>query len=227
MSHHHYGNRSTQPRSGGLARGLGWFSIGLGVAELLAPRAVARTAGLKPGNSALVRLYGLREIAVGLGILRSANAAPWLWGRVGGDMLDIATVGKLADKTHVRSSLRASAALTNLAMVAAVDAYAAQSYKREPNRQAGRDYPDYSKRSGFPRPAHEMRGAALGPKRGIGSASQRSQQEPKHPGDEAPPGAPQTGELPCPHCRGSGLVAGRACDACEGTGRVTVIVGDA
>src|SRR5690242_4397057 len=30
-----------------LARGLGWFSIGLGLAEILAPRAVARTVGTR------------------------------------------------------------------------------------------------------------------------------------------------------------------------------------
>ena len=181
MPYHHYQNRSTKARSGGLARGLGWFSIGVGVVELLAPHTVARTAGLKPGNSALIRLYGLREIAVGMGILRSTNAASWLWGRVGGDLLDIATVAKLADKTQVSTALRATGALTDLATITAVDAYAAQSYRQPPALKAGRDYPDYSKRSGFPRPAHEMRGAALSSASGIGAAFDRSQPAGKSP----------------------------------------------
>src|SRR3982750_2637825 len=50
-----------------LARGLGWFSIGLGLAELLAPRGVARVAGVR-GNTTLIRLFGLREIASGIAI---------------------------------------------------------------------------------------------------------------------------------------------------------------
>lgn len=34
-----------------LARGLGWFSIGLGAAELFAPRTVARIAGVDPDDN--------------------------------------------------------------------------------------------------------------------------------------------------------------------------------
>ncbi|MGN6642365.1 MAG: hypothetical protein ACTHKU_05125, partial [Verrucomicrobiota bacterium] len=51
-------------REESLARGLGWFSIGLGLAGLLAPRRLGRTAGVgeHPG---LIRLIGLRELASG------------------------------------------------------------------------------------------------------------------------------------------------------------------
>jgi hypothetical protein len=73
---------------------LGWFSIGLGLAELLAPRAVADLTGVRsPG---LLRLYGLREIACGVGILSSARPAGWLWARVAGDALDLATLAGAA-----------------------------------------------------------------------------------------------------------------------------------
>jgi hypothetical protein len=42
-----------------------------------------------------------------------------------------------------------------------------------------------------------------------------------NPGDEAPPGAPSTGENLCRECRGTGrLAGGRACPNCGGTGRV-------
>ena len=50
-----------------MARGLGWFSIGLGLAEVLAPRVLTRGLGME--NEQLVRAYGLREIATGIGIL--------------------------------------------------------------------------------------------------------------------------------------------------------------
>jgi len=45
----------------GLAKGLGWFSIGLGLAEFLAPHAMARLTGVP--HPRLLQLYGLREIA--------------------------------------------------------------------------------------------------------------------------------------------------------------------
>jgi hypothetical protein len=74
-----------------MARGLGWFSIGLGLAEVLAPRALTRGLGME-GNEQIVQAYGVREIATGIGILSSNQPAPWIWGRVGGDALDLATL---------------------------------------------------------------------------------------------------------------------------------------
>ena len=47
------------------ARALGWFSIGLGLAELAMPRKLARAAGM-PNVPALTRFYGLREIGTGI-----------------------------------------------------------------------------------------------------------------------------------------------------------------
>ena len=80
-----------------MARGLGWFSIGLGLAEVLAPRALTRGLGME-GNEQLVQAYGLREIATGIGILSSDQPAPWIWGRVGGDALDMATLAGQSEK---------------------------------------------------------------------------------------------------------------------------------
>ena len=49
-----------------------------------------------------------------------------------------------------------------------------------------------------------------------------------NPGDQAPPGSPQTGENVCPKCNGSGKQAdGAPCENCGGTGKVIEIVGDA
>ncbi|HYD96790.1 MAG TPA: hypothetical protein VEC01_15785 [Noviherbaspirillum sp.] len=50
----------------------------------------------------------------------------------------------------------------------------------------------------------------------------------RNPGDEAPPGSEQTGEISCPVCHGSGQSAERTpCTHCGGTGMVVVTVGDA
>jgi len=78
-----------------LARGLGWFSIGLGVVQLLAPRQVSRFIGM-PGSEGMIRACGVREIATGIGILMADDPKPWIYGRVGGDALDLAGLGATA-----------------------------------------------------------------------------------------------------------------------------------
>jgi len=74
-----------------IARGLGWFSIGIGIAEIIAPKRLASSLAMKP-RTTLLRLYGVREIATGVGILSPGKKAPWLWARVAGDFLDLATL---------------------------------------------------------------------------------------------------------------------------------------
>lgn len=74
-----------------IARGLGWFSIALGVAELLAPRQVTQRLGYENG-ARTARAYGLREIAAGIGLLWSRDPTPWMWARVAGDVLDLASL---------------------------------------------------------------------------------------------------------------------------------------
>lgn len=75
-----------------LAVGLGWFSIGLGLAELAATGPLTRWLGVED-HAKLVRAYGLREIATGAAILTGSRIAPLLWGRVAGDALDLASLG--------------------------------------------------------------------------------------------------------------------------------------
>lgn len=76
-----------------IARGLGWFSLGLGIPQVLMPGRVAKLAGLQ--NTLLkrqvMRLMGLREITAGVGIFASQpKPAEWLWARTAGDALDLA-----------------------------------------------------------------------------------------------------------------------------------------
>src|ERR1700761_9490273 len=75
-----------------LARGLGWFSIGLGAAELLAPKRVSKLIGLS-NHATLIRLMGMREIAAGIGGLAEDRPARSMTARVGGDALDLALLG--------------------------------------------------------------------------------------------------------------------------------------
>ena len=56
------------PDTHDLVRFLGWFSIGLGACEILAPGSIARISGSRD-HKTLVRSYGLREVATGVGIL--------------------------------------------------------------------------------------------------------------------------------------------------------------
>src|SRR3954469_12126520 len=71
------------------ARGLGWFSVGLGLAQIIAPRAVCRLVGMPPVTT-FTRLCGLRELACGIGILTQGDATPWMKARVAGDVMDLA-----------------------------------------------------------------------------------------------------------------------------------------
>jgi len=77
------------------ARGLGWFSIGLGLAEIAMPERVAQIAGIEatPDSIRLMRSFGMRELTSGVGILTQPMPDKWMWSRVVGDVLDLAMLG--------------------------------------------------------------------------------------------------------------------------------------
>lgn len=137
------------------ARGLGWFSLGLGLAGLLLPRAVARAGGMA-GHESLVRACGLREVATGLGLLLARDPTPWLWARVAGDAADLAALGAHVARGHPRSA-HAALALAAVAGITAVDALSARAARHDRLPPAH----DYSDRRGLPLPPDEMRGAAM------------------------------------------------------------------
>ena len=141
------------------ARALGWFSIALGLAELAMPRQLARSAGM-PNMPKLTRAYGLREIGTGIGLLTSKDPTPWLWGRVLGDAVDMATVS--IGLVTQRRPLRTLGSLVVLLGVTYLDMKVAEAAPVEKKR-AGQGLRDYSGRSGFPRSAEAMRGIALKP----------------------------------------------------------------
>lgn len=76
-----------------VARGLGWFSLGLGALELAAPGKLTGFLGVRQERT-VVRAYGLREVLAGVGLLtQPTRMATWMWSRVAGDVLDLATLG--------------------------------------------------------------------------------------------------------------------------------------
>ncbi|OWW22078.1 SRPBCC family protein [Noviherbaspirillum denitrificans] len=106
-------------RADQIARMLGWFSIGIGLAQLLAPRGVSRTIGVQDSPK-LMRTLGAREIASGIGILSQRRPANWLWTRVAGDAIDLALLGAAARSPgSVRN--RIGLATAALAGIAALD----------------------------------------------------------------------------------------------------------
>lgn len=140
-----------------LARGLGWFSIGLGLCQVLAPRKLTKALGME-GTELMVRACGVREIACGVGAL-SNNPTLAIWSRVGGDALDLAGLAAALRDKHNPKKENVGAALVFVGVTTAVDLYCASKLNKRYAYQAG-PTPDYSDRSGFPKPAAEMRGAA-------------------------------------------------------------------
>jgi uncharacterized membrane protein len=116
-----------------LAKGLGWFSIGLGLTELLAPRAIANISGVSKERTGLIRLYGLREIAAGIGIFAQQNPGPAVWSRVAGDALDLISLG-IASTSPDANGGRITFATANVLAVTALDVICAKQLSSYANR---------------------------------------------------------------------------------------------
>jgi hypothetical protein len=106
-----------------MATGLGWFSIALGLAELLAPRPLGAAIGVGDHDKLLPAL-GLREIASGVGILTQPRPAGAVWSRVGGDAMDLALLGaallsRNSNKARVLAAIGAVAGVTALDYICA------------------------------------------------------------------------------------------------------------
>lgn len=123
MAAHNTQNRRAQhnARAAALARGLGWLSIGVGLAQIFAPRVVCRLAGLPPAPM-FTRLCGMRELACGIGILTQAEPAPWLKARVAGDVMDLACLAAAAPLERADGA-RIGVALAVVAGVTSLDVY--------------------------------------------------------------------------------------------------------
>jgi hypothetical protein len=116
-----------------LARALGWFSIGLGIAELVAPGRIARTLGLDD-KEGLIRAYGARELASAIPTL-SIDKSVGLAARIGGDALDLATLATALhrDNPKWRNAAIATAMVAGITLLDYI-AYAGVNaiHRREP-----------------------------------------------------------------------------------------------
>jgi hypothetical protein len=139
-----------------LARALGWFSIGLGVTELVAPGRIASMLGLD-GKEGLIRSYGARELASAVPTL-SINKRVGLASRIAGDVLDL---GTLAPALHRDNPKRSNAAVATalVAGITLLDLAAFVGVKAAHRRDRGGER-DYSERSGLPRGPQASRGLA-------------------------------------------------------------------
>jgi hypothetical protein len=97
-----------------LAKALGWFSIGIGAIEILAPKQLRTELGVHR-SSAFVRAFGAREIAAGAAILTYPEEPGPVWARVAGDALDLLVLAGAV--TSRRNRDRAAPTVASLAVL--------------------------------------------------------------------------------------------------------------
>jgi uncharacterized membrane protein len=118
---------------------LGWFSIALGLAEVFAPRQVARLIGVpEDEHTGLLRFYGVRELAAGVGILTRPKPTYWMWNRVIGDTVDLISLGRAMQSDDNDRSRLGLATLAVLG-VTALDIASSVRLTSESNPAAGHD----------------------------------------------------------------------------------------
>jgi uncharacterized membrane protein len=122
-----------------LANGLGWFSIGLGLAEILAPKQLASLIGLRKDHPILFRVMGAREILSGVGILTERKPSGWVWSRVAGDALDISAL-LAALMTPDNDRRKVALAMSSVIGVTALDIYNAQKLSARTGAHGGLSY---------------------------------------------------------------------------------------
>jgi hypothetical protein len=110
---------------GKMAKGLGLFSIALGLTEVLAPGQLGEAIGVSNRYRRLLPALGAREIAHGLGIMNQAKPTTAVWTRVGGDVLDLAYLGAAFMGKDTNKRRLAGAALAVLG-VGVIDLMCAQ-----------------------------------------------------------------------------------------------------
>jgi hypothetical protein len=101
-----------------VAKFLGTFSLGVGVAQIAVPERVNELIGVKdtPKARMIQRLIGAQELSAGQGVFAFSPPTPILWSRVAGDVLHLgllanALTGKRNDRTKLIRAFGAVAAL--------------------------------------------------------------------------------------------------------------------
>jgi uncharacterized membrane protein len=133
FGHSERGNREL------LVRGLGYFSVGIGLAEVAATQKLAESIGIADVPRGVMRTLGIREIANGVGILAAPREPRWMWSRVAGDAIDLSLL-LLAFVSPRTSRKRLTGALAAVAGVTLLDALCARLLSRQPYRRVSRKW---------------------------------------------------------------------------------------
>lgn len=115
-----------------LQKTLGWLSLGLGAAAILAPFATARLLGVPSSRSTkrALQAVGVRELGVGTGLLATRRfPATWTWLRVAGDAIDLALLANAAEARRSRPK-RVAGSMAAISGVLALDTLAAAAQSR-------------------------------------------------------------------------------------------------
>lgn len=125
----------SDPGAAKLTTGLGWFSLGLGATQLLAPGRVNRMIGVRDDTRTRFGqvLVGAQELTAAAGILSQRRPVMWLWGRTAGDALHIAMVARAAPSRAERPA-RVAMTLGALAGCFITDAYASARMSSQPHK---------------------------------------------------------------------------------------------
>ena len=121
--------------------GLGYFSIALGLVEVMAPGRLARFLGLEDSKAARNTLFafGLRELAAGGMLLRGPAVSTNVWNRVIGDAIDAGALGLAFTRSSRKGAVAGALAFVGGAMAA--DWLAARALDRD----TGRTFPKPSR----------------------------------------------------------------------------------
>ncbi len=132
-------NRDKDP----VTQALGWFSVALGAAEIFAPGAVARLIGVdEDEHRGLFRVYGIREIIAGVGILTRPKPTYWMWNRVLGDSIDLLSLAR-AMRTPGNNRLKLAGATVAVLGVTALDIACSVQLTSEKRESSGHDEGSY------------------------------------------------------------------------------------
>lgn len=99
---------------------IGQTAIGLGVAGMFFPEKVSGALGLQASPMAVRTLFGLREMASGWALVGDPTRTSVLWGRVAGDVFDLAVLRSL-DRPDNPQRRNVRAALAFVAVATALD----------------------------------------------------------------------------------------------------------
>ena len=120
-----------------LGLGLGYFSIALGLAEVLAPGRLSRLLGLEGNKAARNTLFafGLREMLAGGMLLRGPAVSTNVWNRVIGDAIDAGALGLAFTKSNRQAAIAGALGFVGGAML--LDVLTARGL----DRQTGKTFP--------------------------------------------------------------------------------------